>query len=126
MTITAKSVASKDLMASLSRSTPRPTPLFFLYAYVTLTTGSSSDIEGRMREFIDRLQSLHRSLPLRTVPLEIRVFTPVKSRLDSLKEKALKNQYLAVDVWRRELENRYTAEERAQNIADVGLRGHNT
>jgi uncharacterized Fe-S cluster-containing radical SAM superfamily protein len=97
-----------------------------LYAYVTLTTGSSSDIEGRMREFIDRLQSLHRSLPLRTVPLEIRVFTPVKSRLDSLKEKALKNQYLAVDVWRRELENRYTAEERAQNIADVGLRGHNT
>lgn len=95
-----------------------------LYAYVTLTTGSSSDIEGRMREFIDKLQSLHQNLPLRTVPLEIKVFTPVKSRLDSLRKKALKNQYLAVEIWRKELENRYTAEERAWNIADVALHGH--
>ena len=93
------------------------------YAYVTFTTGSSSDIERRIREFVDRLQSLHQNLPLRTVPLEIRVFTPVKSRLDSLKEEALKNQYVAVDVWRRELENRYTADERAHNIADIALHG---
>ncbi|MFX0116113.1 MAG: hypothetical protein ACFFB3_16300 [Candidatus Hodarchaeota archaeon] len=92
-----------------------------LYAYVTLTTGSSSDLEGRMRKFMDKLQSLHQNLPLRTVPLEIKVFTPVKNRLNSIRRKALKNQYLAVEVWRKELENRYTAEERAWNIADITL-----
>jgi uncharacterized Fe-S cluster-containing radical SAM superfamily protein len=95
-----------------------------LYSYVTFTTGSSSDIEGRMHRFIDRLQSLDDRLPLRTVPLEIRVFTPVRTRLNNLNEEALKNQYLAVDSWRRELENRYTAEDRARNIADIALQGH--
>ena len=95
-----------------------------LYSYVTFTTGSSSDIEGRMQGFVDRLQLLDKNLPLRTVPLEIRVFTPVKKRLNRLNEEALKNQYLAVDIWRRELENRYTAEDRAKNIADIALYGH--
>jgi len=95
-----------------------------LYSYVTFTTRSSSNIEGRMQRFVDRLQSLNKNLPLRTVPLEIRVFTPVKTQLDRLNEEALKNQYLAVDTWRRELENRYTAEERTQNIADISLHGH--
>ena len=95
-----------------------------LYAYVTLTTGSSKKIGERMHGFVDRLQEIDKYLPLRTVPLEILAFTPVKKRLDSGKEKALKNQYFAIDAWRRELEDRYSSKERDRNIVDIQLYGH--
>jgi uncharacterized Fe-S cluster-containing radical SAM superfamily protein len=93
-----------------------------LFAYVTLTTHVSSGIEERVGRFVDRLQSLHENLPLRTVPLEIQVYSPVKVRMDEFCEKALKNQYIAVDAWRKELEKRFTAQQRSRNIADVPLR----
>ena len=95
-----------------------------IYAYVTFTTGSSNHIEGRMRSFIDRLQEIDKNLPLRTVPLEIRTFTPVKKRLNPAKKEALKNQYVAIEAWQKELENRYCSNERGQNITDVSLHGH--
>lgn len=94
-----------------------------LYSYVTFTASSSNDVEERMRAFVDRLQEVDQNLPLRTVPLEIRAFTPVKNRLDSEKEKALKNQYLAIDAWRKELEDRYSGEIRTKNIANIQLHG---
>ena len=95
-----------------------------LYAYVTFTACSSKNIKERMHDFVDRLQGINKNLPLRTVPLEIRAFTPVKKRLDPGKEKALKNQYFAIDDWRKELEDRYSSEERDRNIADIQLHGH--
>jgi uncharacterized Fe-S cluster-containing radical SAM superfamily protein len=95
-----------------------------LYAYATFTTDSPNRIEGRMCSFIDRLQEIDKNLPLRTVPLEIRTFTPVQKRLNHTKEEALKNQYLAIEAWQKELENRYSSNERGQNIANVNLHGH--
>jgi len=92
-----------------------------LYAYVTFTTPSPKSIAEDMPRFVDHLQTLDENLPLRTVPLEIQVFSPVKKRLDDTMREALKNQYTAVDAWQKELESRYSAEQRTQRIADVPL-----
>lgn len=93
-----------------------------IYAYATFTTPSSVGIEGDMSRFVDGLQELNENLPLRTVPLQVEVFTPVQKRLDQEKKRALKNQWLAVEAWQKEMENRFSSEQRALNIADVPLK----
>jgi uncharacterized Fe-S cluster-containing radical SAM superfamily protein len=95
-----------------------------LYGYVTLTTPSPIGIAEDMPRFIDRLQKLAENLPLRVVPLEIQVFTPVKPRLNDPAKEALKNQRIAIEVWLRELENRYSSEQRGLNMADIPLQKH--
>ncbi len=97
-----------------------------LYAYATFTAASVIDIKGKMAEFVDRLQSIDENLPLRTVPLEIKVFTPVKHRIDAIGSEALKNQYTAVEAWQYELENRYSSKDRTRNISDIPMRGLKT
>jgi uncharacterized Fe-S cluster-containing radical SAM superfamily protein len=94
-----------------------------LYAYATFTTPKREYIAEDMRRFVDRLQMLDDNLPLRTIPLEISIFTPVEHRLDDEKRAAMSNQWLAIEAWQRELETRYSASQRAVNIADVGLQG---
>jgi uncharacterized Fe-S cluster-containing radical SAM superfamily protein len=92
-----------------------------LYAYATFTAPAASEIAADMAHFVDRLQEIDHNLPLRTVPLEIQTFTPVKGRLNDDTQAALKNQYLAIESWKTELENRYSSIERSQSIPDVPL-----
>ena len=92
-----------------------------LYAYVTLTSDNSEQIVDRVRLFVDRLQNVHEKLPLRTVPLEIQVFSPVQSRLRQGQKQALWNQRLAVEAWNRELSERFTWEERNAPITSISL-----
>jgi len=94
-----------------------------LYAYVTITTSSAEGIVEDMGRFMDRLQALDENLPLRTIPLEVELFTPVQKRLDEVKRLALKNQWTAVEAWQKELEHRFSSSDRALNVADVPLRG---
>lgn len=94
-----------------------------IYAYVTITTPSSQGISDDIRRFVDRLQMLDENLPLRTVPLEIEMFTPVAGRLDEVKQRALKNQWIVVEAWQREIEGRFSLEKRALSIVDVSLHG---
>jgi uncharacterized Fe-S cluster-containing radical SAM superfamily protein len=93
-----------------------------LYAYVTLTSPSREKMRDEMRDFLDRLQSVAINLPLRTVPLEIQVFTPVKGRMDDLKNHALENQKFAIEAWAHELEERFSSADRGRPIVDVELR----
>lgn len=92
-----------------------------LYAYVTFTSPSQTNIKEDMSRFVDRLQRLDPNLPLRTVPLEIQAFTPVKHRLNETIESALKNQQFAIEAWQREIESCYSVEARALSIVDVPL-----
>jgi uncharacterized Fe-S cluster-containing radical SAM superfamily protein len=92
-----------------------------LYAYVTLTSPTSDRIVDRVRRFVDRLQTVHENLPLRTVPLEIQVFAPVHSRVKQEQREALKVQQMAVEAWCRELEDRYSLDERTSPITAVPL-----
>jgi len=93
-----------------------------LYAYVTLTTPSTKQVDSDMETFVDRLQELDANLPLRTVPLEIKLFSPVKHRMNDLKHQSLQNQYRVVQAWTRELERRFSTEARGLSIVDVRLR----
>jgi uncharacterized Fe-S cluster-containing radical SAM superfamily protein len=92
-----------------------------LYAYVTFTSPSRNDLENRMVNFVDRLQQLNPNLPLRTVPLEIQTFTPMKQRLNTETESAIQNQHFAIEIWQREIENRFTNSERECSIVDIPM-----
>jgi uncharacterized Fe-S cluster-containing radical SAM superfamily protein len=94
-----------------------------LYAYATFTSTRSVGIAEDMRRFVDRLQMLDENLPLRTVPLQIQEFTPVKQRLNQDIYEVLHNQQIAIEAWCHELESRYSSEERACNIASIPLYG---
>ncbi len=91
------------------------------YAYATFTTPSveSRAVADAMKTFVDRLQAIDEHLPLRTVPLEIRVFSPVAPRMHELQRIALEGQTLAIEAWNLEVERRYPAQERNMRICDV-------
>lgn len=97
---------------------------FDLYAYATFPTPSGDNINDKMRLFVDRLQSLDENLPLRTVPLNVQVFSPVMNRLDDAKRAALKHQQAAVEAWLRELQERFTGSQLGLNISEVPLKGN--
>ena len=92
-----------------------------VYAYVTLTSPTADRIVDRMRSFVDRLQTVHENLPLRTVPLEIQIFAPVLPRTGDQQREALKIQEIAVEAWNREVEDRYSLDKRALPITEVSL-----
>lgn len=92
-----------------------------LYAYATFTTPSVHGLGNAMRVFVDRLQQIHPNLPLRTVPLRIEVFSPVRSRLNDDRGAALAYQDDVIASWGEELERRYSALERGRCMTDVSL-----
>lgn len=91
------------------------------YAYATFTTPSLEAVDRKMSLFVDRLQRLSSSLPLRTVPLFVQPFTPVKGRLNTEVLGALENQVRAGERWQEELAVRFSAAERSQPISSVPL-----
>jgi organic radical activating enzyme len=107
-----------ELMRRLLEQTPLD-----LYCYVTFTSPDADEVARKMSAFVDRLQEIDRHLPLRTVPLEISVFTPVTPRLTDAHRRALAIQNDAVAAWNEELQQRFTAGERAVAMTDVPLRG---
>ena len=92
-----------------------------VYAYVTLTSPTADRLVDRMSAFVDQLQRIHENLPLRTVPLEIQVFTPVHARITDEHRKAVEIQQEAVVAWNREIEDRYSSDERALPVTEVSL-----
>jgi uncharacterized Fe-S cluster-containing radical SAM superfamily protein len=92
-----------------------------LYGYVTFTTIDETTIPQDMADFCDRLQSISVNLPLRVVPLEIRQFTPTKSRMRDGHERALKLQWSAVECWKSELKRRFAPALLSLPIYDILL-----
>jgi uncharacterized Fe-S cluster-containing radical SAM superfamily protein len=92
------------------------------YAYATFTTPDDTDIRSKMARFVDRLQSLDEYLPLRTIPLEIQVFTPVAKRNITDLGAILLNQQRAIESWQEEMQDRFSEDERKQPITGVPLK----
>ncbi|MBA3831712.1 MAG: hypothetical protein H0X34_07435 [Chthoniobacterales bacterium] len=92
-----------------------------LYAYVTLTGPSLLNIREKVGRFCDELQQIHPNLPLRTIPLEIRSFTPLRNRLPSINADAEKVQKAAIEAWTVEIERRFSSDVRLIGICDVQL-----
>jgi uncharacterized Fe-S cluster-containing radical SAM superfamily protein len=92
-----------------------------MYSYVTLTTPEAASIADGLPRFVDRLQEIHENLPLRTIPLEIQNFTPMTSRVDEGRRAAMQNQWRAIEVWQRELQDRFPSSQREVRITDVAI-----
>lgn len=95
-----------------------------VYAYVTFTTPNNDNIHSDIKKFVDELQELDENLPLRTIPLKIIKFEPVQKRIGDAYNDAIKYQWLALEAWQLELENRFPLDTRTQNIADIKLGDH--
>lgn len=89
------------------------------YGYATFTAETSVDVSSKMARFIDRLQDLDENLPLRTIPLHIDPFAPVKPRLNNARREALKIQDAAIAAWNEQLGRRFSATKRALPITEV-------
>jgi uncharacterized Fe-S cluster-containing radical SAM superfamily protein len=92
-----------------------------LYAYTTFTCATPNGVSDQMARFVDRLQQLDENLPLRTVPLEIKAFTPVTARLDADREASMTYQWLAIEAWQQELSDRFDSAARSLAITEVPL-----
>jgi uncharacterized Fe-S cluster-containing radical SAM superfamily protein len=92
-----------------------------MYAYATFTCARRENLRARMRCFVDQLQEVHPNLPLRTVPLEVQVFTPTKGRIRPGHLIALEAQREAMEEWRGQLEERFSQDQRNRSICDVSL-----
>ncbi|MGA8706711.1 MAG: hypothetical protein WB646_06940, partial [Steroidobacteraceae bacterium] len=91
-----------------------------VYCYATFTTPIlPTSPADTMRRLADDLQSIDDYLPLRLVPLEVSVFSPVQPRLRSAHTESLQLQYHMVAAWQGVLAERYTATQRARAITDV-------
>lgn len=93
-----------------------------VYGYITLTAPDEQDLPEAMPRFFDRLQALDPNLPLRTIPLEIAEFNPVKERMNEQRRASLLVQQKAIEAWNAEIERRFSVEQRALNITSVRLR----
>ena len=91
------------------------------YAYVTFTTETLEYSKEKMGKFVDDLQRIHPNLPLRTVPLEVVAFEPVKQRMTPSYSEALENQYKVLIYWKEEIESRFSLEERTKRIFEIPL-----
>ncbi|MDE6604829.1 MAG: 4Fe-4S cluster-binding domain-containing protein [Clostridia bacterium] len=92
---------------------------FDTYGYITLTTDNLYNVKSNIVKFMDKLQAIRDWLPLKIVPLKIVKFTPTCSRIGIKQEDAIKNQFVVLEVWKEEIEKRFSAMDRAKNIVDV-------
>ena len=92
-----------------------------LYAYATFTTPSGDDVTQSMGAFVDRLQRIAETLPLRLIPLEIDEYGPVTPRLKDVHRASMENQQRAIEAWVSELSRRFTSADLALPITDVPL-----
>jgi Organic radical activating enzymes len=93
-----------------------------IYGYVTFTSPTATGIDSDMSRFVDSLQALDPMLPLRVVPLEIRMFTPVVSRLNDEATASMQHQQIAVERWQKELDARFSNSDRLLPITEVPLK----
>lgn len=92
-----------------------------MYAYATFTSPTSIDLPRKMESFIDRLQAIDLNLPLRTVPLEVQVFTPTAGRIRPEHLNALGIQKAAVVEWDKQMNLRFSSSQRSGCVCDVPL-----
>jgi uncharacterized Fe-S cluster-containing radical SAM superfamily protein len=92
-----------------------------VYAYATFTAGGADGIGRKMAEFCDRLQAIHRNLPLQLIPLPIERYGVVARRVGQSYSRALEVQEEALRCWLAELDCRFSPIERAQPVTSVSL-----
>jgi uncharacterized Fe-S cluster-containing radical SAM superfamily protein len=93
-----------------------------VYCYATFTTPAlPASPADAMRRLTDQLQGIADYLPLRLIPLEVSMFSPVHLRLGIRHAESLQLQNQMLAAWQAVLAERFTASQRAMAITDVPL-----
>ncbi|WP_439880932.1 hypothetical protein ACSX1A_17495 [Pontibacter sp. MBLB2868] len=93
-----------------------------MYGYITLTSNTDKDLGRNISNLIDKLQEeVHPLFPLRTIPLQIKEFTPTLSRMKEDHYRSLEIQKDAVMCWNNELQNRFSKQELSKRIFEHKL-----
>lgn len=95
-----------------------------VYGYITLTGPDPVGVEAKVNALFDRLQALDVNLPLRIVPLEIRAFSPMETRMKDLHHASLEVQTKAIAAWNESIARRFDPAARATAISSVPLGAH--
>lgn len=83
-----------------------------VYSYLYPMTSSTAQLREKLAAFIDRLrQEVDELAPLKMATPPIKVYGPTATRLTPARKAALENQYLAMTIWKEELQKRYPAEQ---------------
>lgn len=95
---------------------------FDVYGYVTLTSPDDRQVARAIGSFVDRLQELvHPLFPLRTIPLQVKPFSPTRERMSSARHRALAVQEYAALAWGEELRARFSEQDRSRRIYEHRL-----
>ncbi|MFC1640687.1 radical SAM protein [Patescibacteria group bacterium] len=93
---------------------------FDQYGYITLTHMSCTDLESKIERLLDDIQEkVHPNFPLRTIPLCI---YPFGTNTHRFSKEADVNQYHALEVWTKAIENRFTRSQIESPITSVNIR----
>jgi uncharacterized Fe-S cluster-containing radical SAM superfamily protein len=94
---------------------------FDQFGHIVLTALELDFLQNKMHDLFDRLQEIHENLPLRIIPLQIFEFG-TNNKLFVKYEQAIRNQFIALEAWKYELENRFEPEQIKQPITKVRIR----
>lgn len=95
---------------------------FDIYFYIALTCANICGLEKRIATFFDDLQRISYFLPLRVVPIKIKHFEANYGRFSTpTRLESVKNQYVVLEVWKNELEKRFSSFEREQMVSTIKL-----
>jgi uncharacterized Fe-S cluster-containing radical SAM superfamily protein len=92
-----------------------------IYCYATFTSPNTNSIQKKIKIFIERLQQINYFLPLRLIPLEVKIFSPVSPRLNYNNKSALDIQYVVIEEWKNELKSQYQKKYLETPITDIKL-----
>ena len=94
-----------------------------LYCYIILVANTDTNFEMEIPKFLDKVQTIDEMLPLRILPLKIfDVYTPVSTRIDEKYKDMLNGQYIALDVWKKELLKRFSEKQLLLPITEIELK----
>ncbi|MDD3190961.1 MAG: radical SAM protein [Candidatus Pacebacteria bacterium] len=93
---------------------------FDQYGYITLTALNLENLENKISGLFDEIQErVHPNFPLRIIPLQIFHFNANKGRYI---HRAEENQYKVIEVWKDELNRRFSKSELKTPITEVSLK----
>lgn len=94
-----------------------------LYCYIILIANTDTDFEMEVPKFLDKVQTIDEMLPLRILPLRIfDVFTPTSSRINKDYRDMLNGQYIALEIWKKELKKRFSVKQLLLPITEIELK----
>lgn len=95
---------------------------FDLYGYITLTAETNTNFNLAISKFLDQIQEISEKLPLRIIPLEVKMYQPLMPRMDDTFNDMMKGQYLAIKIWEDELKKRFSHHDLTLPITEISIR----